>query len=416
MDIKEIFILSFDALRERKIRSILTILMVTAGSSLLVAVNSFGAGFTEFFNKQFSNLAPNVLFVTSARQEEDDGGPGGGAGPPAAPKITLNAAIINRINSLPFVNDIIPSYQTQIALQSQGNSKSNAVLSIDPQKLLIIAPTLEFIGGSTIRPNDPSAMIVAENVANPPGETTPFIVLGQSVRAKYSFVDDKTGKQKEESKNFVVTGIMKSTGNPTIDNAVVINVASGDSLLQKTGKFDSLFVVAQSSQFVDIVEQEIRGLYGNNIGVTTVKAILKTVKEFTTGIRVFLVSIAIISLVVGAVGIITTLYTSVIERTREIGTLKAIGAQNGDILALFLIEALLIGMFGATLGLLAGILGGYILTSMQPGSSSPRITPVFIAIDMARVWIISVGLSILAGSFPAWKASRLIPIQALRSQ
>jgi putative ABC transport system permease protein len=416
MDIKEIFVLSFDALRERKIRSILTILMVTAGSSLLVAVNSFGAGFTEFFNKQFSNLAPNVLFVTSARQEED-GGPGGGAGPPAAPKITLNAAIINRINSLPFVNDIIPSYQTQITLQSQGNSKSNAVLSIDPQKLLIIAPTLEFTGGSTIRPNDPSAMIVAENVANPPGETTPFMVLGQSVRAKYSFVDDKTGKQKEESKNFVVTGIMKSTGNPTIDNAVVINVASGDSLLQKTGKFDSLFVVAQSSQFVDIVEQEIRGLYGNNIGVTTVKAILKTVKEFTTGIRVFLVSIAIISLVVGAVGIITTLYTSVIERIREIGTLKAIGAQNGDILALFLIEALLIGMFGATLGLLAGILGGYILTSMQPGSSSSqRITPVFIAIDMSRVWIISVGLSILAGSFPAWKASRLIPIQALRSQ
>ena len=67
MDIREIFVLSFQALKERKIRSLLTILMVMAGTSLLVAVNGVGAGFTEFFNKQFSNLAPNILFVTSGK-------------------------------------------------------------------------------------------------------------------------------------------------------------------------------------------------------------------------------------------------------------------------------------------------------------------------------------------------------------
>src|ERR671933_1617799 len=218
-------------------------------------------------------------------------------------------------------------------------------------------------------------MFVAQDVANPPGDSIPFINLGQSVRVTYSFVDPDTGVQKEESKSFVVTGIMKETGNPTIDNAVVINRNAGNSLLQKSGKFDSLFVIAQTSNLVDAVQQELRNLYGNNIGISTVRAILKTIQQFTGGINAFLSSIAIVSLVVGAVGIITTLYTAVVERTREIGTLKAIGAQNGDILALFLIEALLIGMFGATLGLLAGILGGYILTGMQPGSSSPRITP-----------------------------------------
>jgi putative ABC transport system permease protein len=405
MDIKEVFILSFDALKERKVRSILTILMVMAGSSLLVAVNGFGAGFTEFFNNQFNNLAPNILFVSSVVQAED-GPPVGGAGAPQAAKITLNAAVMNRLNSLPFIDEVIPSYQADITLESHGESKNNAVLSIDPQKLFVIAPTLELIEGSTLRQNDPSAMVIAENVANPPGETTPFISLGQSVRAKYSFVDDITGESQEESKNFVVTGIMESTGNPTIDDSVVINTAAGDAFLQKSGKFDSLFVAAQSSEFVDVVEEEIRSLYGNDIGITTVKAILKTVQEF-------LLSIAVISLIVGAVGIITTLYTAVIERIREIGTLKALGAQKSNILALFLVEALIIGIMGATLGLLAGIGGGYLLTRAGPGEGPP-LDPVYLPTDMMNVWMISVGLSIIAGLLPAWKASRVTPIEALR--
>src|SRR6188472_3849670 len=105
MNFKQIFILSFNAIKERKVRSILTILMVMAGSSLLVAVNGFSAGFTEFFNKQFSNLAPNILFVTSGQEQGSGtvgsgGGGGGGGGGSAGSKITLNAAVINRIDSL----------------------------------------------------------------------------------------------------------------------------------------------------------------------------------------------------------------------------------------------------------------------------------------------------------------------------
>ena len=412
MDIREVFILSLDALKERKVRSILTILMVMAGSSLLVAVNGFGAGFEKFFSNQFNNLAPNILFVSSVQQEQN-GPPIGGAGTPTAPKITLNAAVIERLRSLPFIDEVIPSYQAEITLESQGESKNNSVLSIDPQKIFVIAPTLELVDGSSLRQNDPSAMVVAENVANPPGETTPFISLGQSVRAKYSFVDDKTGESQEESKNFVVTGVMKATGNPTIDNSVIINTNAGNAFLQKSGKFDSLFVVSQSSEFVDVVEQEIRSLYGNDIGITTVKAILKTVQEFTGGINAFLLSIAVISLIVGAVGIITTLYTSVIERIREIGTLKALGAQKSNILALFLAEALIIGIMGATLGLLAGVGGGYLLTRAGPGNGPP-LNPVYLPLDMISVWLISVGLSIVAGILPAWKASRVTPIEALR--
>ena len=422
MDIKEIFVLSFQALRERKIRSLLTILMVMAGTSLLVAVNGVGAGFTEFFNKQFSNLAPNILFVTSGQEQGSgtvgSGGAGGGAGGgggSAGSKITLNSAVINRIDSLPFVEEVIPSYQSQVSIKSKGEEKTNAALSIDPNKLFVIAPTLGLQEGSQIKPNDPSAIVIAENIAKPPGEDNPFVTLGETIELEYSFIDDTTGKQDTVSKNFLVTAIMESTGNPTIDNAAVINLDAGDSLFQKSGKYDSLFVVASSNELVDVVESEIKKLYGNDIGVTTVKAILKTIEQFTGGITSFLLSIAIISLIVGAVGIITTLYTSVIERIREIGTLKAIGAQSSNILTMFVFEALIIGMLGATLGLIGGIGGGYALSQATPrNEGDPPLIPLFFMSDMITVWIISVVLSVIAGLLPAWKASKISPIEALR--
>jgi putative ABC transport system permease protein len=443
----EIFSFALNAIKDRKVRSALTILMVLVGSSLLVAVSAFGAGFSDFFNKQFSNLAPNILFVSSV-QQESDGTPVGGVSAPPSAKITLNSAVEARIRSLPFVDQVVPSYQGDITIQSGSESKSFSLLSIDPTKLLLVAPTLTLTEGSTFPSSaDPTAILVAEDIAFPPGEATPFINLGQSVRLTYSFVEPETGEAKEESKSFVVRGVIESTGNPTVDNAVVIGLQAGDTLLQRAGKYDSLFVAAISADYVDLVEEEIRTIYGNDIGITTVQAILETVEEFTGGINSFLSSIAIVSLVVGAVGIITTLYTSVVERTREIGTLKALGASNLTILGLFLMEAVLIGIIGASLGLAAGIGMGYMLVSSSPGGGgegtdengnatdsvggttgnddiqtsteetqqAETFAPVFLGEDMIRVWVTSVGLSMVAGFYPAWKASRYLPVDALRA-
>lgn len=411
--IKEVFLFAFEALRDRKIRSILTILMVMVGSSLLVAVNGLSSGFTFFFNKQFENLAPNILFINSAQENPEAGGIS--SGPPPAPKIVLNSAVMSRINSLPFINEVIPSFQAEITLISQSESITTNSFAIDPSKLLVVSPTLEFEEGSLIRPSDPNAIIIPSDVALPPGEENQFLTMGESVRAEYSYVDPTTAKEKKETKSFVVSAIMKRTGNPTVDNAVVFNTVTGNTLFQKAGKYDSLIVVAQSSDLVSVVEEEIRSLYGNNIGITTVEAIIETIREFTSGISSFLLSIAIISLVVGAVGTVTTLYTSVVERTKEIGTLKALGAKNMDILALFLTESFLIGLIGATLGILIGIGGGFILSSSASQNDQP-ITPIYLANNLLSVWVISVLLSTVAGLLPSMKASKTLPIEALRPQ
>ncbi len=154
--------------------------------------------------------------------------------------------------------------------------------------------------------------------------------------------------------------------------------------------------------------------------MTTPSAIMAVTQKASSGNAAFTLMVGIIALVVGAVGIVTTLYNSVTERIREIGTMKAIGAQNIDILELFIVEAALIGIIGASLGVIIGMGAGYVLsifttTSVQ-GSGNIHIPPIYVPTDLLKVWVLSVTLSLAAGIYPAWKASRLSPMVALRRE
>lgn len=266
---KQIFFLSFDALKDRKARSALTILMVVVGSALMVALNGMSAGQATFLNKQLNTLAPNIIFVSSGQN-------GFRAGSSSTPTIVLNSQVVNRLKSLPFVQDVVPSYQGQLELNAQGNILNAQVLAMDPQKIYLIDPSLQLVSGSLIQSNNPSSMIVGDTIANPPGKSTPFVTIGQTVRATFTFVDSKTGKTEQESKSFVISGIIQPTGNNQIDNRVIINEPTGNSLFHKAGRYDQMVVAALSADYVATVQQEITGLYGNNIGVITPKAILQT--------------------------------------------------------------------------------------------------------------------------------------------
>lgn len=415
MRINDIFSLSISALRERKVRTILTILMVVVGSSLMVALNGLTGGFRAFIDQQFSSLAANVLTLTTAQMSESQGI---GGGVPPAPKIIFNSAIVSKVRSLPFIVDIVPAYQGQVTVDSGGRSKAVSMYSIDPQKLYSIVPNVKLTEGSVLPQNDRSAILAAKNVASSSTDPSPFLKIGQTVRATYTFVDSETGKSDKESRSFVVRGIIETTGNPSIDRSIIVESSTGNALLHKAAKFDSIQVVAKSAEHVDAVEDEIRTIYGNDIGITTPAATLQARQQITGGFSSFILAIAVVALVVGAVGIVTTLFTSVAERTKEIGTIKALGAQTSDIMGMFLAEAVVIGIIGATVGIATGIAGGYVLTQtfsiggIQPGAAG--IQPVFLPFDLSYVWALSVLLSLIAGIIPAWKASRLDPIKALQ--
>ena len=408
---KDIVSLAIEALYDRKVRSILTILMVVVGSSLMVTLNGLGAAQSNFIKQQLNQLATDVVFVSPGQRNFRGGGDS------STPTITLNQAVVGKIKSLPYVEDVIAQYRGSVNLASQGNTVRVSVLAMDPQKLAMTTPSITFVAGSTVRENDPSAMLVGYSVANPAGATSPLVVIGQTVSASFSFVDS-AGSQKQETKSFLVTGIMQLSGNNQIDQAVVINLAAGNSFFHKSGKFDSLSVKAQSSEYVDIVQKEIAGLYGSTIGLTTPQSLLALREQFTSGTSAFILSIGSVALIVGAVGIVATLYTSVTERIKEIGTMKAIGAQGSAILSLFLVEATLIGIMGATGGIVLGMVGGYLLSALLfssvPGPGMSSLTPVYLIEDLVKVWALSLVLSIGAGLYPAWKASQLSPMIALR--
>ena len=416
MRIKEIFSLASDALRERKARSALTILMVIVGSSLMIALNGMSAGQSAFVNQQLNSLAPNILFASSG-QRSFRGPETTGA------SITINSVVVDRIKQLPFVQQVIPGYQGQVSLSSEGNFVNAPVLALDPTKIFLIDPNLQMVDGSTIRSNDPSAMLVGDSIANPPGMTTAFLTVGQVVRATTSVADPATGQLNTVSKSFIVSGIIQPTGNNQIDRNVIISQNSGNNLFKKSGKFDQMVVVAQTPAYVDQVQSQLNNMYGNNLGVITPKAILQTRERFVNGNEAFIQGVAFIALLVGAIGIITTLYTSVNERIFEIGTMKAIGAQRSFILSLFLMEALIIGFLGATVGIITGVGGAYLMSNFSspgpPGgggfaTQNTHVTPVFSGSDLFKVWILSFAISIIAGVYPAWKASLLSPIRALR--
>jgi putative ABC transport system permease protein len=425
---KQILILSVDALRERKVRSALTILMVIAGGALMVALNGMSAGNTAFINKQLNSLAPNIMFVSSGQHRL--------AGPSAPPTIIFNSQVISRIKSLPFVQDVIPEYKGTLQLNAQGNIQSASVTAMNPIKIYEKNPSMLLVPGSAIKPGDPSAMLVGNTVAYPPGDPTPFLTVGQYVRGTYTYSaalsttatsssSNGYGTPIKATKTFVVSAIMQPTGDSGTDQSIYINEAEGNKLFNKAYKYDAMMVTAKSPDYVNVVAKEITDLYGpNNIGVTTPAALLQTRQQFQSGTAAFTLGIAFIALLVGAVGIITTLYTSVNERVKEIGTMKAIGAKNLFILALFLSEALLIGILGATSGILIGIGGAYVLSGIAPHSTSgpggggggapAHVDPIFIPSDLLHVWVLSLLLSLGAGIMPAWKASRLSPLEALR--
>ena len=415
----EITKLALEALKERKTRTILTIVMVVVGSSLMVSLSGMSGGFTQFTEKQFSTLAPNVMFISSAqRLGQASGfsfGGGGGGGPPPTPKVALTSVVLNNIKHLPSVDDTIPNYRGQLTLEGKGKSISASVRAMDPTKIFKLVPNAGFDEGSVMTSNDPSAIMLAENVARPPAESFPFAVIGQALQVKYSFVDD-SGVQKVNTRSFVVRSILKVTGNPNVDSSVVIPLEVANSLMNKGNRYDSIIVLAKNPDLVGDVESEIRKLYGNDIGITSAQATLSTITQFRSGITNFMLGIAVVALLVGAIGIVTTLYTSVMERTREIGTLKAIGAQNRHILSLFLSEALVIGVIGATAGILVGIVGGFILTASMTAGSGSNITPVYFPRDLTMVWLLSVGLAALAGFYPASRASKMQPILALKRE
>src|SRR5215469_8889489 len=152
-------------------------------------------------------------------------------------------------------------------------------------------------------------------------------------------------------------------------------------------------------------------------GIVSPAAIVEAQKHTQSGSSSLALDVGYIALLAGGIGVATTLWTSVNERTKEIGTMKAIGAKPWFILSMFLSDAVLIGGMGSSMGIGTGIGLAYLLsaTGGGPTAAASHIASIFLPNDLVRVWILSLIITLAAGIFPAWKASSLSPLVAMRA-
>lgn len=409
----ELVALSLSALKETKVRSGLTIFMVVIGVTLMTSLTGLAAGLDNFINEQFETLGANILIVTPYEVTAEFGPPAEGV------KIRLTSQTASTIERIYGVKYAIPIYTGAARITCSGEDKTVQILGIDQSKLNYIAPKTSLEAGSYVSLQDSAGILLGYNVAYPPDLDRTFARWGQIVCLEFPKVTVEGGREKIalEKKSFQVKGILNELGNVNYDRAVFVSPAAADSLLDKGGAYDAIYAVTRDPELNDEVEARIRKIYGRNIGITSPKAIASTIQDIIGTFESFVSAIALVSMLVGAVGIITTLYTSVMERTREIGLLKAIGYSDRTVLLMFLIESIGIGIIGGMVGLIVGIGGSFALIGWLPfGDGLLSFTPHFPILDLATTFLFAFGLSIVAGLYPAWRAAKLSPIDALRKQ
>jgi len=409
VNIIEIFSFSFEALKERRVRATLTTLMVVMGASLIVALNGTGNGFTNFINSQFSSLGANVLII-SPRGDID-----------------INAALADEISRIDGVNEVILFIQQTSSITSRGETQTSIIVGVDQSKLPLLFPTLSFQSGTFVSETDNVGIILGNELARSSSRGEPFATLGQTVKIIYQKYVNQQPVTFQRS--FIVRGILNYIGSGIVpvDQMAFISTSAAKNLFDREN-FDGFYVITKDPNLNEAVMNCIRDIYGNNLIIISPQVISEMINQITSGVYLFIRIVAMVSLLVASVGIITTLQTSVMERIKEIGLLKALGFTNKLVLGIFLCEATIIGMIGGGIGVLFGMSLSYGMSwilgrSLHIGTPSQagrvftiHIIPIFSFWNIISTWILCVALSMISGFYPSWRASRLDPVEALRHE
>jgi len=386
--------------------------MVVIGVMLMTSINGLNAGTAYRINEQFSSFGANLLMVSS--------GDGGGFrhSQTTTAEIPLNDQTVKTLSRIKHVDKVVPYVQGSATLKKGGDEKVVQIMGLDQSNFEYLAPTAVLLEGRYISPTDSLGMLLSYNVAFEEEEQQ--LKTGQTAFLEVSKVEESGGVQEieYEEKSFQIKGVLDEIGSMTFDNSAYISLPAANALFDKGNEYDGIYVVTDDSIYNEDVEEDIKDIYEDTLSVTSSRAMAERISEIMGTFTSYISTIAFVSLIVGAVGIITTLYTSVIERTREIGLLKSLGFNNGMVLSSFMIESMLIGAMGGLLGIALGFAGAYVLGNVFAfgGPGGGGITPIFKYTDLLSILLISFVLSILSGIYPAWRASKLSPLEALRKE
>jgi len=431
MKVRDTLSYSFSAIRLRKLRSGLTTLGIVIGIAAIVSLLSFTAGFQVSITNQLERgFATDTLIVM----------PGNLFQMPGATSSNDFSLYLNDTNTIRGVDGVeiaTPVMSKLGSVQSGNMSLDLSIRGINYTEYEAIYSTT-FAADMGAIPSNPAndSVVIGHSIYDPWNNGTLFAEVGDTLTLNYTYRDN--GVTHQNSINATVVAVLGEIGGTSLgggpsDTGIYITTDAATTLFGSSD-VSSIVVklVSDDKSLIDTVSTNIETLFNNDVTAISSTSILSIVDTMLGTVGLLLGGIAAISLLVAGVGIMNIMIVSLMERTREIGILKALGAKNRAVLGVFLSEALLIGLLGGAFGIGAGMLianviagalaGGHFGMASSSGFSSNAgnlfgtITPILTPSLMFWAMFYGVFVSVLFGLYPAWRASKLDPVDALRAE
>jgi putative ABC transport system permease protein len=377
---------------------------IVIGNAATIATIGIGQGAQKLAAEQFESLGPNVLFVVPGSEQER-------RTQFNLPKTLVLDDAEAIAQQVPTVRDVAPQLNQTAIMSYRDRNLNESVIGTTPSFLSVRSFEIDkgrFINDIDLKRNKR------------------VVVLGPELADRF-FVDRQPiGKRiRILETTFEVVGVTKAKGSFLGDNqdnkAYIPLTTMSNQIIGETSPYglelSFITVAARNQESIRAARFQIENLLRlrhqitdkDDFGVQTQQDILDVIGTITTGLTVMLAAIAGISLIVGGIGVMNIMLVSVAERTSEIGLRKAVGARKEDILAQFLIEAVIVSAAGGILGILIGAGGVSLIGMLSP--LKPVVSPIAVFVSVG----VSGAIGLFFGVVPAQRAAQLDPIVALRS-
>ncbi len=418
MNIFNALLVALDGLKTNKVRSALTILGVVIGVAAIIGVMSIGQGAQSLILSQISSLGSGNLFIEpGAWSERMERGTMMQSMLEEAEIKTLKYNDALAIEKLSLIKKTLPVTMGVDRIIYESESKKTTFIGVNANASDIF--DLPSVSGRNIDDGDVKSM-------------ARVVVLGSKTRQELFGEDDPIGKTIRIKKtNFRVIGALEEKGPQAFmsaDESIYLPITTAQKLLLGSNHIQMIIAKVWDENFIDEAITDIRlllrqrhNIYNpeadpakDDFKVVSQKETIEMLSSITGILTTLLSSVAAISLLVGGIGIMNIMLVSVTERTREIGLRKAVGATRKDILNQFLLEAIILTFSGGVIGILFGALislGASLIFDYMLETSWGFLLPMNAVILGVGV---SMAIGLVFGIYPARKASRLNPIEALR--